>query len=1497
MSPIRFPRRSREGVALVLVLSILVLLTALVVAFFIDTTTDLSASKNYSDAARAQQLAHAAVNVVEAQIRAGVSGGTTGAPLAWASQPGMIRTYDTSGKLANSYKLYSSDVMQSAGTSFSAPGSAADQSEDLPGNWSKLPSDFVDLNSPELISDANGTLKDPNDPTSSARYTARFPIIDGNNLVPLTGLGTSGSGTTITSASLPLLGYDLNGDGFPDVEGFSVQQPTNYSTSKPLSSTNNPVPMPVRWLYVLQDGELNPRDPKTGVIAGASSINPVVGRIAFWTDDDTCKLNVNTASEGTFWGRPWVKSPLDENLGSYFPAQNEFQMFPGHPAKTCLSTVFGSIWPVAAPANPPNTPCVNAGTSSPTYIYANWLPYYDLTPRVTQGQGLGSAGGTQATNSTAGIVYDTDPLFATLDEIMFKPPTSNSAPRPKRSDAGNTAGGAPLTPQFLETTRFFLTASNRAPEVTLFNTPRLSLWPIQADSGYRTAKDQLLAACSTIPASSTNVYYFQRATATKNAAGTTTLASGLSCESPTLDYVNPQVPAIARNQSIYSYLKQLLSSPVPGLGGTFQSKYPNNTGQIATEMLDQIRAGVNTVASNPLDGNSYSYTQPQYDSGMSQVVPLEITDAGTVNKGFGRFSTIAEAAIDFFQVSNPPTPTPLTPPPPPTVTPILPPTTADLGAFLILQPYNPSPGFPSWSPSMRVEVTGLDAFKVVGVDANGAALGSPVSLGFPATSTNIVDANAQTVEGNSSTPWSGLASMFFYNSLGTQKAKTIAANPGVGTSPSLSNSVYPFANTTGPATGCHIQIAPVYPPTVAKYNFIGGPVTIKIYSNPQPPGTPELVQTINLTFPNCPTSSGVSGLPIPAYNALSSKNGSGNLLTTVATIVQNRIGDKLPGSTGRSQNGGFNDGKGGVTDGQRADAVSNTVTAGSGLVDVNDVVRSMIVNYNGPSKGDYRVIAGLSTVPDGMNYYTTHPFWNYPLTAPGQTILDPGSNWAFNWRFAHDFHSGVSPGYGEIGWYDFVGSAKAQYTYLDSVDVYGNSAPFQGRKPAYCGTLLASASFPTAYIPAYAPPYFRDCVPAAALGLTAANLNGSTGAAAGDWDTGYGQLEDGAYVNKPDEGNGQTANQAGRSVNDYSTTAYFNRGFFVADPGKSYSPNRQISSAVAFGSLPTGINPTGTSINPWQTLLFCANPAAGLSHPGFGSGGGTSPSGYPLPPYTTIPDHYVLDLFTMPVVEPYAISEPLSTQGKVNMNYQIAPFTYVRRDTGVRAVMKSTWMCAIPQVAANRTSFGEPYKEEESELWCHTRYGINADETTGTLKGFEDRFNNGDIFRSASEICGLPLVPQQIAGINQALRAGFSSVVYPSPAPPTSPTYANMSTWWNSYSLTGDNLREEPYGDLYPRLTTKSNTFTVHVRVQALKKSSATGASTFVDPTDTNVTGGRDVITAEYRGSYQIERYVDPNVAAAADGTAFPDYASGTLSTAVPIDKFYKFRTINTKRF
>ena len=98
------------------------------------------------------------------------------------------------------------------------------------------------------------------------------------------------------------------------------------------------LPMPVEWLYVLEDGTLGVLDEGNRFVANggggsrASEENRIVGRVAYWTDDEGCKVNVNTASEGIPWDTPRCVSRKDVAYGEKQPVRNEVQRWPGHPA-------------------------------------------------------------------------------------------------------------------------------------------------------------------------------------------------------------------------------------------------------------------------------------------------------------------------------------------------------------------------------------------------------------------------------------------------------------------------------------------------------------------------------------------------------------------------------------------------------------------------------------------------------------------------------------------------------------------------------------------------------------------------------------------------------------------------------------------------------------------------------------------------------------------------------------------------------------------------------------------------------------------------------------------------------------------------------------------------------------------------------------------------------------------------------------------------------------
>ena len=403
---------------------------------------------------------------------------------------------------------------------------------------------------------------------------------------------------------------------------------------------------------------------------------------------------------------------------------------------------------------------------------------------------------------------------------------------------------------------------------------------------------------------------------------------------------------------------------------------------------------------------------------------------------------------------------------------------------------------------------------------------------------------------------------------------------------------------------------------------------------------------------------------------------------------------------------------------------------------------------------------------------------------------------------------------------------------------------YQGEKypNSTYGNLVTSTTYNNSGTP-ISTPDFPSSVTSGAV------INTGSGTIPGDWDNGIADMCDGAYINKADEGS--ILNAQSTMLNGNENAIYFAGGEYQNSPyyagGEQltttfHSPNRQVASGVMFGSLSTGV----IRGLPWQTLLIHPDPTGvNLSHPG---------SAQPK-------DHYLLDLFNMPVVEPYAISEPFSTAGKINLNYQIVPFTYIKRTTAIRAVLDSTLTMAIPNTSGNI------YKTQGAGINAsdipkmHYRHPIDPD---ATLVQWDNRFKQYDIFHSATEVCDQELVPKA----DGLLITG-------------SLTAAGMPAFWAKNQLTGDNTRDMPYNHIYPLLTTKSNTYTVHFRAQSLQKPAS-------DHNPAQWAEGTDKITGEYRGSTTIERYID------ASDPSLPDFATNRTAT---MDAYYKFRVISTKRF
>jgi hypothetical protein len=176
---------------------------------------------------------------------------------------------------------------------------------------------------------------------------------------------------------------------------------------------------------------------------------------------------------------------------------------------------------------------------------------------------------------------------------------------------------------------------------------------------------------------------------------------------------------------------------------------------------------------------------------------------------------------------------------------------------------------------------------------------------------------------------------------------------------------------------------------------------------------------------------------------------------------------------------------------------------------------------------------------------------------------------------------------------------------------------------------------------------------------------------------------------------------------------------------------------------------------------------------------------------------------------------------------------------------------------------------------------------TGTLQQFDNRFNFDEtpfspaashgLFRTASQICEIHMLPRAIPG-NPTITGGVPQQRL-QPQDMINPNAT--SGFWAARRITGDNVKERLYTNLYAKLTTQSNTFRVFFKAQTIRKARSVGADRF-NPS-------LDRVASEYRGSTLIERKLDPN------DPRLPDYAQP--GNALPLDSFYRFRVLETKRF
>lgn len=1722
-----FVRSDRRGLALITVLGVVTLATVLILALFSVSDSEFKASQVYRDGANARHLADSAVNIVIGQIQSAAIGATSTAPngsllgaTIWASQPGAVRVYDSAGNFISGRTLYSSSTMVYPGGGLFGEQTMSEAKPSA--NWAKSLDQWVDLNRPVERAQAG------------AASVIHFPIFD-------------------PRATAPSLGSPV-GQG---VEGFEILQHTvdgsvtsaalGVNLAGPQSSWR--LPMPVEWLYVLKDGSVGTvvqPGGGEGNWRGSSGApptleNPIVGRVGFWTDDECCKININTAGEPGFWSQPTALHDRERSWADSPPAIYEYQRYPGHPATVALSSVLA---PGFNPSNyfpPPQT------YPQGNLQFKNSI--YDLVPKLAIGGTSDgqvpfapndlALGASQTatpqlkTLNDAIMAAKTEPLFPSVDEVLFVTAKGGSSQsRPVRSLIG--AGGAQLiSPDILERSRAFLTAHSRAPETNMFGLPRVAMWPVPDSStpdgsgtftDYRTGFDSAVAICAKIGSSASNTaaltqtantYYFRRLNASSHLTDMGRDPKG-----------SANTSGLSRNGKLMSYLDHLVHMPMPG-GSSFATKYnQGDAEQILVEIFDYIRCTnlydgflsgktsgghtdderrdeslstkVKTPATvlwdqAPKRNQYFTYTPPRFtakrttnDEGLTgattkaasdynadpewvktgtypghgQVKPIEWVEpsSGKTLRGFGRFPTISEVALQFIctadgrpddgsykvqiggqtkisggktaehidrNVSNdrlttlqkgpndsdvqayyysniPPFPdattfhdlwgcnlnkTTLGTPDDPQLHPgwnaanwnctldentPLAEDEKRVQVCLLIETFVPSVGYTRYTPDFTMVLNGDQVSGIKVKDAKGQF------KSVFSTTGDLVVQSTYAFAGEER----GLQAAHDVSPLGGHFAPSALTTgrqlPGIRRMPKDPGYVDKASNFNIHSAMLNFPLVSNFL-TVKRQEASGKPATMQFqvekplsvdiyathdWQGSQDPANGVPSQRVNIKFPPGTQSTPVphlvvyssekreyidangsryfrNAIPAPhwwAFNyagcvnrytgtpdvgaaragEINWKVGNSPLSTAELELTYGRfhstgytgaVPSQDSGNPGiKSSPNGINVPSGGLIYGWSSISTYNGVLANPdkdlGNIDVykvgggpksrkmgsylyygSDSVRSII-----PRHGDYRIFAARKIVD--AEVWQKHPAWDKrPTTLFAHSLSGAYSDAAVGFDMGGATDTTSDPKYRLVPY--------AFYEPNNGTDGDGKT----GRLPVIPDTPLSEPAM-------RASTRYRD------------------------FDNGPGNLRDGPYINKPDDGNlsvmkfwhGHGSNdKTGVQAGFYAIrNTYFTSSFLQLPSSSAYfTPNRIVSSPGMFGSLPTGVwgsladradqpQQAKALIDgiPWRTLLFRADLDGHVGAAKWNTG----PAGNGVAPA----DHYFMDLFFMPVVEPYAITDSYSTAGKINLNYQIVPFTHIRRATAVYAAMKGEMITAYSSVSTDpRKAAGLPpsdtntaiYKKIKDinpippDLWDEVKdkvyfhREINVDETVRQLderfafQGASVDVGSVGLMLAPSQICELHLIPTIPPG---TAAPGKLNV----PAEPTTMSGLTknnrknaMQTYWKHNDLTGDNTRERPYANLYQKFTTRSNTFRVYFTAQTLRKARSLPPS--------QVDTRRDTVTSEFRGSALLERYLDFSPAGTVALSRF-DYGDGTSLTGTgrkSLESFYHYRIIEMKQF
>ena len=155
--------------------------------------------------------------------------------------------------------------------------------------------------------------------------------------------------------------------------------PASFTQGTGLIDSDHSKSLPVKWIYVRKDGSQE----VSGTAAPQySGTNPVEGRYAYWTDDESCRINVNTAASYVAPQNAWISHPSNFDLTELNPL---FDTDIANIRNARQSRLFNSVDEVrSVQDNPPPQPGAPIRIAAAVSAHKAALTHYNHTPEMNR---------------------------------------------------------------------------------------------------------------------------------------------------------------------------------------------------------------------------------------------------------------------------------------------------------------------------------------------------------------------------------------------------------------------------------------------------------------------------------------------------------------------------------------------------------------------------------------------------------------------------------------------------------------------------------------------------------------------------------------------------------------------------------------------------------------------------------------------------------------------------------------------------------------------------------------------------------------------------------------------------------------------------------------------------------------------------------------------------------------------------------------------------------